>query len=92
MPKIRINRSHNIGVAKARKAVDKVAAGIRDRFQIDAEWNGNVLEFSRTGVEGTIAVHKDSVAVHADISFLLTPIRGAIESEIKRYLDQEFGS
>lgn len=91
MPKIRINRAHALGVAKAKKAVDKVAAGIRDRFQINAEWNGNTLEFSRTGVEGTIAVDKDSVAVHADISFLLSPIKGAIESEIKRYLDQEFG-
>ena len=43
-------------------------------------------------VEGEIAVEADSVSVHADISWLLLPIKSAIEQEIGRYLDQEFGS
>ena len=63
-----------------------------ERFEIDAEWNRNTLEFSRSGVEGEIAVTVDSVSVHADISWLLLPIKSAIEQEISRYLDQEFGS
>jgi len=89
---IRMHRKHALGVAKAKKAVDKVAKHIRERFEIDAEWNRNTLEFSRSGVEGEIAVTVDSVSVHADISWLLLPIKSAIEQEISRYLDQEFGS
>jgi putative polyhydroxyalkanoate system protein len=87
-----MHRKHALGVAKAKKAVDKVAKHIRERFEIDAEWNRNTLEFSRSGVEGEIAVTVDSVSVHADISWLLLPIKSAIEQEISRYLDQEFGS
>ncbi len=87
-----MHRKHALGVAKAKKAVDKVAKHIRERFEIEAEWNRNTLEFSRTGVEGEIAVTVDSVSVHADISWLLLPIKSAIEQEISRYLDQEFGS
>ena len=87
-----MHRKHALGVAKAKKAVDKVAKHIRERFEIDAEWNHNTLEFSRSGVEGEIAVTVDSVSVHADISWLLLPIKSAIEQEISRYLDQEFGS
>lgn len=87
-----MHRKHALGVAKAKKAVDKVARHIRERFEIDAEWNRNTLEFSRSGVEGEIAVTVDSVSVHADISWLLLPIKSAIEQEISRYLDQEFGS
>lgn len=87
-----MHRKHALGVAKAKKAVDKVARHIRERFEIEAEWNRNTLEFSRSGVEGEIAVTVDSVSVHADISWLLLPIKSAIEQEISRYLDQEFGS
>ena len=87
-----MHRKHALGVAKAKKAVDKVAKHIRERFEIDAEWNRNTLEFSRSGVEGEIAVTVDSVSVHADISWLLLPIKSAIEQEISRYLGQEFGS
>ena len=78
-------------LASEEKAVDKVARHIREKFEIDAQWNRNTLEFSRSGVEGEIAVEIDSVSVHADISWLLLPIKGAIESEIRRYLEQEFG-
>ncbi len=87
-----MHRKHALGVAKAKKAVDKVAKHIRERFEIEAEWNRNTLEFSRSGVDGEIAVTVDSVSVHADISWLLLPIKSAIEQEISRYLDQEFGS
>jgi putative polyhydroxyalkanoate system protein len=92
MATIRMHRKHDLGVSKAKKAVDKVAKHIRDRFDIEAQWNRNTLEFSRTGVEGEIAVEIDSVSVYADISWLLLPIKSAIEQEISRYLDQEFGT
>lgn len=92
MATIKMHRSHELGVTKAKKAVDKVAKHIRDRFEIDASWNKNTLEFSRSGVQGEIAVTVDTVSVHANISFLLLPIKSTIEQEIRRYLDQEFGS
>ena len=92
MATIRMHKSHELGVAKAKKAVDKVAKHIRERFEIDAQWNRNTLEFSRTGVEGEIAVTVDTVSVHADISWMLLPIKSAIEQEIRKYLDQEFGA
>jgi len=89
---IKMERSHSLGVAKAKKAVDRVAQHIIERFQVEAHWNKHTLEFSRTGVHGEIAVTADHVSVRAQISFLLLPIKGAIEQEIRRYLDQEFGS
>lgn len=91
MATIRIHRTHALGMAKAKKAVDKVAKHIRERFEIEAHWKHNVLEFSRSGVDGHISVEIDSVSVLAHISWLLLPIKGTIESEIRRHLDEEFG-
>lgn len=91
MATIRMERKHGLGITKAKKTVDKVAKAIRERFEIEAAWNRNTLEFSRSGVEGEIAVSAEKVTVHATISFLLLPIKGMIEQEIRRYFDQEFG-
>lgn len=91
MPSIRIEREHSLGLARAKKAVDKVAKGIQDKFEVEASWNKNTLCFERAGVDGEISVSANHVSVHANISFLLLPIKSAIEQEIHKYLDHEFG-
>jgi putative polyhydroxyalkanoate system protein len=58
---------------------------------VEANWNKNVLDFSRPGVDGHIEVSAEEVTVTARLSFLLLPIKGAIEQEISKYLEQEFG-
>lgn len=56
MPKIDIRRPHQLSVAEARAVVDKVADRMREKFGMDGTWNGDVLSFSRPGVNGSIAV------------------------------------
>lgn len=91
MAGIRIHREHEAGTREAKRRVKRIAKGIADRFEVDTEWDGDVLFFERVGVNGRIVVDPDRILVEADISFLLLPIRGAIESEIRRYLEEEFG-
>jgi putative polyhydroxyalkanoate system protein len=54
------------------------------------EWQGNTLHFSRSGVEGQIAVTTKLIRVTAELGFLLSMIRDPVEREINRYLDEEF--
>ncbi len=91
MAGIRIHREHEAGTKEAKRKVKRIAKGIADRFEVSTEWDGDVLFFKRTGVNGRIVVDPDQILVEADISFLLLPIRGAIESEIRRYMEEEFG-
>ncbi len=91
MAGIKIARDHQIGSKDARRRVTRIAKSIADRFQVQTEWDENVLFFSRTGVNGRIVVDDDRVLVEADISFLLLAIKPAIESEVRRHLDIEFG-
>lgn len=91
MPSIEISRKHDKPMAEARKAVEKVAKAVAKRFDVEYGWEGNTLHFERSGVNGHIGLAKGSVKVAVQLSFLLLAIRGAIESEIRRHLDQEFG-
>jgi putative polyhydroxyalkanoate system protein len=88
MPNISIERNHNLSLAKAKAAVDEVAEKISKRFQVETKWDKDTLKFTRSGVNGTIAVEKNAVKVDAELSFMLGLLKNTIETEIKQYLDK----
>jgi len=90
MSTIDIKRSHGLEMDKAKKKVQRVADHIAERFGVDCAWQGNMLNFSRSGVDGHIKVNAKSIHVFAELGFFLMALRSPIESEIERYLDEEF--
>ncbi|MBC8145242.1 MAG: polyhydroxyalkanoic acid system family protein [bacterium] len=90
MPTIDIVRSHKLGRAEARKAVTKLAADIAKKLDAKTSWEGDTLEFKRSGAKGSIDVEEKKVRVNVELGLLLTPMRGMIEKEINSYLDQYF--
>lgn len=91
MPKIDIHRPHQLSIAEARTVVDQVAAKLRAKMSMDTRWEGDVLQFSRSGVDGTIAVAQDAIRVKAQLGLMLAPLKGMVEQEIRRKLDEHFG-
>lgn len=90
MPSIDIKRDHSRSLPDARKAVQRVADHIAEKFDVSCAWDGNTLNFKRSGVDGHIKLTAKQVHVTAELGFLLMAIRGSVEREIHRYLDDEF--
>jgi putative polyhydroxyalkanoate system protein len=91
MPTIDIRRKHAKNLKDAKAAVDAVAKEISQKFELTYGWDGNHLHFERAGVNGRIALEKDTVHVTADLGFLLSMLKPAVEKEIEKRLDQHFG-
>jgi len=91
MSQIDIRRAHALPLKDAREKVERIAAAIASRFDLECGWDGNILRFHRSGVEGEIAVAAKAIRVNARLGFLLFAIRPAIEREIHRVMDEEFG-
>jgi putative polyhydroxyalkanoate system protein len=91
MPKIDIRRPHQLPLADARAVVDKVAARMQEKFGMEGHWQGDTLLFSRSGVKGSIAVETDAIQVTAELGMMLAPLKGMVEEEIRRKLDEHFG-
>jgi putative polyhydroxyalkanoate system protein len=91
MPSIDITRNHTLPLAEARKKVQRVADHIASKFDVACQWDGNTLQFRRSGVDGQIRVTGKQVHVTAELGFLLSALRGSVEREVNRYLDEEFG-
>ena len=91
MASIDITRAHSKPLPEAKKAVQRVADHIAEKFDVSCSWDGNTLNFKRSGVDGHIKVSARQIHVTAQLGFLLMAIRGSVEREIHRYLEEEFG-
>lgn len=90
MPSIEIKRPHSRPLPEARKSVQRVADHIAEKFDVTYGWEGNTLHFKRSGVDGQIKVSTKLIHVSANLGFLLMALKGPVEREIHRYLDEEF--
>lgn len=88
MASIHIQRNHTLGRDGARRAVEDVAAQMRQKLDLTYNWSGDVLYFRRSGAEGQIEVDDRSVTVKVELSGIASMLKGSIEQQIKGFLDQ----
>jgi len=90
MSEIHLQRKHALGLKKAREAAQKVADDMAESFDIESEWDGNALRFSRSGVSGSLTVSKDRVVLDATLGLLLSAFRPRIEERLQKDFDRYF--
>lgn len=91
MSSIDIRHAHALPAEGARQAIEEVAAKLADRFGLQSSWAGEVLNFNGSGVDGAIALEPGQVHVTAKLGFLLSAMKGMVESEIQRVLQEKLG-
>lgn len=90
MAGIDITHAHSLSHAKALKAVEDVAKKLSEKFDFDYAWDGDRLDFKRSGVDGSINVAPKQVHVTAKLGFLLSAMQGTVEKEIRKVLAEKF--
>jgi putative polyhydroxyalkanoate system protein len=92
MPDLHIRREHALGLAKARKVAWKWAEEAESRFQMECTVqegeDGDTVEFTRSGVSGSLVVAAEHFELNAKLGFLLGAFAKTIEGEIQKNLDQ----
>jgi putative polyhydroxyalkanoate system protein len=88
---IRIHREHQLGLPMARKIAWQWAEEVENRFGmqctvIEGDFSDTV-EFTRSGVSGTLLVAADHFDLNAKLGFLLGAFSRTIETEIEKNLD-----
>ena len=92
MADIDITRVHNLGLAAARAAADRMAQHLGTKFDLKGDWSGNVLNFQRPGVTGSLSVTDKDLHLSVALGFLLKAMKGSIEKAVVHELDSLFAA
>jgi putative polyhydroxyalkanoate system protein len=91
MADIHVHRAHRLGLARARKAAWRWAELAEQKFGMECTViegkTGDVIEFTRAGVDGKLVVAADSFDLTARLGFLVGVFRDRIVAEIEENLD-----
>ena len=92
MADIHFVRKHNLPLADAKKKVQEAADELGQEYDLQSEWDGDTLLFSRSGVQGAMAVTPNDVTLEVKLGFLLRPFKAKFEHHIERNLELALAS
>ncbi len=92
MADINIVHEHKLTPKKAREAAQKVADTIAEEYGLTCEWEGDVLHFERSGVQGQLTLEKKKVEMFIRLGFMMSAFSSTIESKVSENMKKVFGS
>ena len=87
MADISIKRAHHSSLTDAKKMAEKIAAKLEKDYQLKSSWAGDVLNFTRSGVNGTLWVTAKELKIDVKLGFLMAAFKGPIGDAIEKNLD-----
>ncbi len=92
MADISIMQDHTLSMEQARVAAQKVADQMVAEYEMVAEWKGDVLSFTRTGVSGTLALAENQAHLEITLGFMLKGFASAIEAKVTKNMEKVFAT
>jgi putative polyhydroxyalkanoate system protein len=82
MADIHIVQAHSLTPEKARMAAQKVADKLASEYELACQWDGDVLHFERSGVEGSLRLEQRQAQMRIKLGFLFGAFSATIESKV----------
>ena len=92
MADISITQKHKLSHKKAKAAAQKVVDQLAEEYGVTAEWDGDVLNFTRSGVPGTLELSDHEAQVDIKLGFMLKAFSSTIEEHIHKNMKKIFAS
>ena len=92
MADINIVQEHHLAPQQAREAAQQVADKLAEQFELDCKWDGDVLRFERSGVNGTLTLGVNQVQLHIALGFPISAFSAQIESKVAEKMRKVFVS
>lgn len=90
MSDIHAHKTHNLSLDEAKKTAQALADQLQKEFQLDSQWQGDTLLFTRSGVKGKLDVTDKDVSLDISLGFMLKAFKGKIQAQIDKNLDKMF--
>ena len=88
MATIHVSRAHRLEPERIRAEVENLAQNLARELSASYSWNGDRLDFKRSGASGFIDIHGDRLEIEIKLGKLLAPLKSTVEKKINDYLDR----
>ena len=90
MADINIVQQYKLTAAKAREAAQQVADKLAQEYDLACAWDGDVLRFERSGVDGSLTLGKEQAQLQIKLGFMLSAFASTIEGKIAEKMRKVF--
>jgi putative polyhydroxyalkanoate system protein len=91
MADISIVHEHSLNPDMARAAAQKVADKVAAEYGMACRWEGEVLRFERSGVQGSLTLEARQAALRIELGFLMSAFAATIEAKVAESMRRVFG-
>jgi putative polyhydroxyalkanoate system protein len=92
MADIHIVQQHQLSNDAARAAAQKVADKMAAEYGLACRWDGDVLRFARSGVEGALTLDDQCAAMRIELGLFASAFASAIEAKVTESMRKVFGA
>jgi putative polyhydroxyalkanoate system protein len=90
MTTLSITKKHHLSHKEAKAAAQKVAADLKQRFDLQYAWRGDSIAFTRPGLAGEMHVGRSEVRLDCELGMVLSLLKPTLESAIHKEFDKRF--
>jgi putative polyhydroxyalkanoate system protein len=92
MSDISITQPHSLSQTAARAAAQQVADKLAREYGLTCNWEGDVLRFARSGVEGALTLGERQAALRIKLGFLMSAFASTIEQKVAESMRKVFSN
>lgn len=92
MAEISIVQQHSLSPDAARSAAEQVAQRIEAEYGLECRWDGDVLRFERSGVEGMLTLEDQRAEMRIRLGFFMGAFAPAIEAKVAEKMRKTFAA
>ena len=92
MADIEIIQPHNMTPDAARAAAQQVADKVAADFGMECRWDGSVLRFERSGVDGSLVVGENDARLEVKLGLMMKAFAPMVQEKLARKMQKVFGA
>ncbi len=92
MADIHIVQPHALSLEQARSAASQVTDKLSRDYQLACKWDGDILRFKRSGVNGELVLSEGQAAVAVRLGFLMGAFAPAIREKLTSSMKKVFSA
>lgn len=90
MADISIVQAHSLTPERAREAAQQVADKIAHEYGLACKWDGDVLRFERSGVNGALTLSAQQAAMEINLGLMMAVFAPSIRTKVAEKMQKVF--